>query len=150
MRFILAGFTQDVGYRVFAFARIGDDAARTEYTVRADLALIRRYDIRVQELPLLCRALLERLEPADETRDLTFTEEDMCVHAKDCAAVRQAAALKKKPPHRPPTENAGAAWRGNNRILPPPPLATGASAVQGGLPPRFHSVGDPIRGPEMK
>lgn len=115
MRFILAGFTQDLGFRVFAFARTGDDAVRTEYTVRADLALIRRYDIRVQELPLLCRGLLERREPGDETRSVTLTEEEMCLYAKDCAATRQAAAQKRKPSRRPPSENTGAAWRGHAR-----------------------------------
>jgi hypothetical protein len=115
MRFILTGFTQDIGFRVFAFARTGDDAVRTEYTVRADLGLIRRYEIRVQELPLLCRGLLERREPGDETRSLTLTEEEMCLYAKDCAATRHAAAQKRKPARRPLSENTGAAWRGHPR-----------------------------------
>jgi hypothetical protein len=113
MRFILAGFTQDMGFRVFAFARTGDDAVRTEYTVRADLGLIRRYDIRVQELPLLCRGLLERQEPADETRSMTLTEEEMRLYAKTCTATRLAAAQKRKPSRRPTSENTGAAWRGH-------------------------------------
>jgi hypothetical protein len=117
MRFILAGFTQDLGFRVFAFARTGDDAAGSEYTVRADLGLIRRYDIRVQELPLLCRGLLERREPADETRSVVLTEEEMSLYAKTCSAARLAAAQKRKPSRRPPTENTGAAWRGHNRNL---------------------------------
>jgi len=137
VKFILTGFTQDTGFRVFAFARTGDDAPRSEYTVRADLGLIRRYDIRMQELPLLCRGLLDRREPDDETRTITFTEEDMCLHAKDCAAVRQAAAQKKKPPRRPPTENAGSAWRGPNRYgngLPQAPaLGVGEAAGTGVL-----------------
>jgi hypothetical protein len=120
MRFILAGFTQDLGFRVFAFARTGDDAARTEYTVRADLGLIRGYDIRVQELPLLCRALLERREPDDETRNVVLTEDEMRVYAKECAATRHAAAQRRKPARRPPSENTGAAWRGHNRSAIPP------------------------------
>jgi hypothetical protein len=138
MRFILAGFTQDLGSRVFTFARVGDDAARSDYTVRADLSLIRRYDIRVQELPLLCRSLLERREPADETRSVTFTEEEMCLYAKESAAARSAAAAKRKPSRRPPTENAGAAWRGHNRNGVTAPQAVAATAsdsdVEAGQP----------------
>ena len=42
MQFILTGFTQDMGFRVFAFERLADDRTRTKCSVRADLALIRR------------------------------------------------------------------------------------------------------------
>jgi hypothetical protein len=111
MRFIMTGFKQDMGFRVFGFERVGDDRVRTEYTVRADLSLIRRHDIRMQELPLLCRSLLERNEVAGETRTLTFTEEEMLLHAKDRADARLAAAQKRKPPRKPAGENLGAAWR---------------------------------------
>jgi len=111
-RFILTGFTQDMGFRVFAFAHIGADGIRTEYTIRADLGLIRRYDIRMQELPLLCRGVLERRESAGMTRSFTFTEEEMRVFEKDRTAARQAAAQKRRPPRRPASENLGAAWRG--------------------------------------
>lgn len=55
MQYILTGFTQEMGFRVFAFERIGDDRLRTKFTVKADLALIRRYGIRLQDLPLMCR-----------------------------------------------------------------------------------------------
>ena len=112
MQFVLTGFTQDMGFRVFGFDRIGDDRVRTAFTVRADLALIRRYEIRVQELPLLCRSLLERREDTPESRTFTFTEEDMRHHANDAATARQAAAAKRRPPRRPTSENLGAAWRG--------------------------------------
>lgn len=112
MQFILTGFTQDMGFRVFAFERMGDDRMRTKFSVRADLGLIRKYGIRVQELPLMCRGILERGNEGEEQRTLTFTEDDMCVHAKDCAAAREAAARKRKPPRRPPNGNFGAAGRG--------------------------------------
>lgn len=112
MQFILTGFTQDMGFRVFAFERVEAGQIRTQYTVRADLGVIRKYDIRVQELPLLCRGLLERREDTEETRTLTFTEEQMRLYANDCATARQAAAQKRRPPRRPPSDNLGAAWRG--------------------------------------
>src|SRR5205823_3971388 len=82
MQIILTGFTQDMGFRVFAFERMGEDRIRTKYTVRADLALIVRYGIRLQELPLLCRKVLERHDNG-ESGTLTFTEDEMCLYAKD-------------------------------------------------------------------
>ena len=116
MQFMLTGFTQDLAFRVFAFERMGLDRVRTKVAVRADLAMVRRYGIPVQELPLLCRALLERNESGGEPHNLTFTEEDMSLHAKGCAAARAAAAQKRKPPRRTPSENLGAAWRGHHPI----------------------------------
>jgi len=95
MQFLLTGFTPDIGFRVFAFEGVDADRKRTEFTVRTDLALIRRYGIRMQELPLLCRGLLERRDEAGENRALTFTEEEMRKHADHCAAERDAAKLKK-------------------------------------------------------
>jgi hypothetical protein len=111
MQYILTGFTHDMGFRVFAFEGVGEDRVRTEYRVKADLALIRRYGIRVQELPLLCRAVLERRNETKEQRTFTYTEADMCVQA-DVRATRDAATQKKKTPRRTPSENVGSAWRG--------------------------------------
>lgn len=126
MPFILTGFRQDMGFRVFAFERRETTRSRMEFTVKADLGLIRRYDIRMQELPLLCRSLLERSEAASanqeaqpptsvnyvEPRALTFTEDEMRACASDRAAAKSEAARKKKPPRRPNGETPGAAWRG--------------------------------------
>src|SRR3954465_8685274 len=104
MQFTLTGFTQDEGCRVFAFEGIGEDRARIKFTVRADLALSRKYGIRLQELPLMCLAILERKsviagvdprEPAGLERDLTFTEEAMKNYADECNAARDEAALKR-------------------------------------------------------
>jgi hypothetical protein len=127
MQFILTGFTQETVFRVFAFEGVAVGQIRTVFTVRADLALSRRYGIAMQELPLLCRALLDRQEEGGESRDengnaldkpaadkhaLTFTEEEMRACSDKRAADRALAALKKKAPRRPVVENAGAAWRG--------------------------------------
>jgi hypothetical protein len=110
MQYILTGFTHDVGFRVFAFECIGEDRVRTPFVVRADLALIRKYGIRMQELPLLCRRILEQRDGNDTERTFTYTEAAMSLRANVSAA--EAAAQKRKPPRRPPTENSGAAWRG--------------------------------------
>ena len=75
MEFILTGFRQQHSVRLFAFEGIAEDRTRTQFTVGADLALIRKYDIRVQELPLLCRGLLERRTEGAQKRALTLTED---------------------------------------------------------------------------
>jgi len=108
MQFVLTGFTHEAGFRVFTFDRVSDDRSRAPFVVRADLELIRKYAIRVQELPLLCKSFLERRDIADELHSLTFSEQDM----NACAEIaREAAALKKKAPRRPAIENRGSAWR---------------------------------------
>jgi hypothetical protein len=119
VRFSMTGFTQDGGSRVFAFTRVEADGTRAEFTVKADLALSRRYAIAVQELPLLCRLFLERLGEADEMRALTYTEDQMSLHAKECAA-RAVSPHKKK----------------NSDVLP----ATESSSARGMLPDRSISV----------
>jgi hypothetical protein len=111
MQFILTGFTQDREFRVFAFEGIAADRVRTPFTVRADLALSRTYGIRLQELPLMCRAILEHREEGEEQSSLTFTEEAMRLHASNAIAARALAAQKKKAPRRPASETTGAAWR---------------------------------------
>jgi hypothetical protein len=127
MQFVLTGFTQDLAFRVFAFERMGLDRVRTKVVVRADLAMTRRYGIQMQELPLLCRNLLERSDRGGEPDTLTFTEDDMSLHAKGCAAAREAAAQRRRAPRRPASENVGAAWRGHHPIQParPPQEAQG-------------------------
>jgi hypothetical protein len=110
MQYVLTGFTHDMGFRVFAFEGIGQDRVRTPYSVKADLALTRRYGIRMQELPLLCRAILERRNEGEQQRTFIYTEADMCTQAD--VRAQDAAANKRKTPRKPPSENVGAAWRG--------------------------------------
>ncbi len=86
MQFILTGFNQDITFRTFAFEGIAADRTRSDFTVKVELALMRKYSIRVQELPLLCRLLLERGEESEPMHTLTFSEEDMRVHASAQAA----------------------------------------------------------------
>jgi len=106
MQFILSGFTQDMGFRVFAFEGVKADRTRARYTVRADLGLVRKYGIQVQELPLLCRALLDKGGEAEEKRSFIFSEDEMRLRA----VAREAAATKRHP-RRPVSANVGAAWR---------------------------------------
>ncbi len=107
MQFTLTGFTQESGCRVFAYDGVGEDRVRIKFTVSADLALSRKYGIRLQELPLMCLEILERssaMEAMDEAggadpvvtlRTLSFTEAAMIRYADEIVAARDAAALKR-------------------------------------------------------
>lgn len=111
VQFVLKGFSEVTGCRVFAFEGVNADRSRTDFTVKTDLALARRYGIRLQELPLLCKAILERKYEGDTAlRTFTYTEADMGQYA-DSAAARVEAAKNRKPARRPATANLGTAWR---------------------------------------
>ena len=53
MDFVLTGFRQDANVRHFAFQRVAGDHSRTEFTVSADMSLLVKHKIPLQELPLL-------------------------------------------------------------------------------------------------
>jgi len=112
MHFILTGFAQDGAFRVFAFEGIATGSLRITFTVRANLDLTRRYGIRLQELPLICREVLEHREEGEQERAFTFTEEAMRVHATRIAAARDEAAQNRKAPRRPAHTN-GSNWGSN-------------------------------------
>ena len=96
------GFDQNAGIRRYTFQGL-QDGTRSSFTVGVDLALLPRYDIRIQELPLLCRGVLERREEAEENRTYTFSEGDMRGYANNCATAREAAAQKRASRKRPET-----------------------------------------------
>jgi hypothetical protein len=111
MDFILTGFRQEANVRQFAFQGIAPDKTRTVFTVGADLQMIRKYQIALQELPLLCRRLLEEHSNGDPSTDLTFTEEDMQLYAKHREDAKELAAQKKKIPRRPVGSAVAAEWK---------------------------------------
>lgn len=96
VEFILMGFDQQAEIRRYAFQRIAAEEPM-EITVDVDMALLPAYGIRIQELPLLCRELLEqRFEEGH--RALTLTEAEMRAHAeKRAAAEREAAERRRRP-----------------------------------------------------
>lgn len=77
MEYQFTGFTHNGEFREFSFNRVDDDRSKTPFKVIADLALSRKYHIAVQELPLLCKHLLEQMPEGSGPRTLTFTETDM-------------------------------------------------------------------------
>jgi len=108
MSYIFTGFRQTNAVRQFAFDRVSADGTRTQVTVGADLALARKHFILLQDLPLLCRRVLETSEDRDRTETLMFTEADML--AVETAI--QAAKADKKPARKPFASNRlGQAWR---------------------------------------
>jgi len=138
MQFTLTGFTQETGCRVFAYEGVGEDRVRIRFTVRADLALSRKYGIRLQELPLMCLGILERSSVSDEAggveslvaqRALTFTEAAMIQYADDCVAARDAAALKRSSLRRQPAKASAAAAEFNpySEVAPIPAKPHGES-----------------------
>ena len=109
-QFYLTGFAQAAGIRTYAFqGRI--DASRIDCTVEVDLALIPGYGIRIQELPLLCRELLQQQTQPDEISAVVFTEQRMRSHAERLAAARQEGEDKKKQQKHLRTADAEIAWR---------------------------------------
>lgn len=124
LQYMLKGFTQTLGLRIFEFEGVAADRSRRSFTVSADMAASRRYGIRIQDLPLLCRAVLDGHEPTDSlpqegtTQAFTYTEEEMSLHASRAAA--REAAQKKRPPRRPSPDRLGAAWRTSPRPVEPP------------------------------
>jgi hypothetical protein len=121
MQFMLTGFKQDIEFRVFNFETSPVGAPKVQFSVRADLALARRYGIQMQALPLLCWELLERNENslpenigAESTmeRSFTYSEEEMCRYARTCKEERAAIALKKQSARKTLTATQpGVGWR---------------------------------------
>jgi len=109
-QFYLTGFSQAAGIRTYAFqGRI--DATRTDYTVAVDLALIPGYGIRIQDLPLLCRELLQQRTEPDEISAMVFTEQQMRSHAEKLAVAREEADHKKKQAKSLANAAAAPSWR---------------------------------------
>ena len=100
LNFVLTGFSHDLGFRVFKFDCVDEAQKRTHHTVRADLTLVRKYGIHIQELPLLCRRLLDASEAPGPS--LTLSETDMIACAEK-EALRNQAKLR-KPWRRPSGE----------------------------------------------
>jgi hypothetical protein len=110
LQFFLTGFTQTAGIRTYAFQGRAE-ARRIDYTVEVDLALIPGYGIRIQELPLLCRELLQQRTEPDEISAFVFTEQRMRSHAERLSIAREDAERRKKQPRRIGSVNPAANYR---------------------------------------
>ena len=75
--FILTGFHQEHGIRHYVFQCPNNNGTSSEFTVEADVRMLRKYGIGLQELPLLCRHLLEKQNHGSPVRAVTFGEDLM-------------------------------------------------------------------------
>lgn len=115
MHYVLTGFSQVEEFRVFTFHGVGDDRTRQPFWVRANLALTRRYGIPVQDLPLLCRHILEQRDDNITDRIFTFTEAEMSRQRQVVKANQEKVAQKRSTVRRRPSTSGselGASWRG--------------------------------------
>jgi hypothetical protein len=107
MEVLLVQFYEANGTRMFVFHCVGAGRSRTTVRVSADVTLARKYDIRLQELPLLCRRLLDTIPEEGLQSSFTLTEAHM-------VAIQAAArnVPERKPHKRPrPSSAVGQAWR---------------------------------------
>lgn len=113
VQFILTGFKPDLDFRIFAFESNSGSGLKTQYSVKVDLSLARKYGIQTQALPLLCFALLERSDSATGTA-FTYNEDEMRLYARTCKEERAAAVLKRQSIRKTHHASAqpGVGWRG--------------------------------------
>lgn len=102
MTFTLAGFRESGGLRLFRFQHAAFGESATSIEVRADVALARKYDIRLQELPLICARLLESLESSALAGAVTLTEDHMIAIQRAARDAAEKKALRPPPRRRYP------------------------------------------------
>jgi hypothetical protein len=110
MEYLLEYYRHTAGIRVFTFDGVSPDHSRSRFTVSVDTALLGRYPISLQELPLLCRRFLQDRVIAGGSRSLTFAEADMAHLAAEREALN--AARQRKCGRRPgvaPSHDRGSA-----------------------------------------
>jgi hypothetical protein len=112
LQFFFTGFNQTLNIRHFAFRGVPAEPDSVPFVVSADVSLLRKYGISLQDAPLICLRMLEALEESARASSIVLTEDFMSTYARARVADREAAALKRKhpKPHGDP-QKLGAAWR---------------------------------------
>jgi hypothetical protein len=103
MIFALMGVTNERNSRRFTFELTGRGQPRTTVVVAADLDLARRYEIPIQELPLLCLRLLDSWT-AGTNETVVFAEKEMIGYANRRKEAKDLAEQKRRA-HRLPKPN---------------------------------------------
>ena len=94
MQYKLLGFSEIGAVRRFVFKKAGDPND-PPYMVIADVALARKFNVPLQDLPSLCARLLEAGGDSPEPRTLFVTDADLTVCAEANSAVAKEIADKK-------------------------------------------------------
>lgn len=82
MHYKLLGFSQSGSVRRFRFDRIvGDGTPSAAFTVLADITLVRKFQITLQELPSLCARILESRSDDQPAGTIVLTDADLQVQA---------------------------------------------------------------------
>ena len=98
MQFLFKGFQQKLSVRRFQFESVAANHARTPFAVSADVTLFTKYNVHLQEGPMLCMQLLESAQGGNNPpQDMELTEKDILTHVKCLEAAKQAALLRRKP-----------------------------------------------------
>lgn len=111
MQFLYMGFNQQANIRNYRFQgviakeRPSKLAKNLEFQLSADLALLARYRIRVQDGPTLCLQILAAGFTSAEEHTIQFasyaiTPEDVSAFASKRSALEESKAARRK--HRPP------------------------------------------------
>lgn len=111
MQFLYMGFTQNANVRNFRFQgvvpreRVAKVSKNPEFLLSADMALLARHRIRVQDGPTLCLQILGAAFTTAEDQAVQFasyaiTNADVTAFASARNAVEETKAARKK--HRPP------------------------------------------------
>ena len=96
MLYKLLGFSQKGTVRRYAFQRVGIDARPEVFAVDADMALARKYNVGLQELPGLCSRLLIATGEDGPSGPLSLTEAHLGVCAAANAAIAAEVAANKE------------------------------------------------------
>ena len=96
MDYVLMDFQQEANVRHYAFQGTTEDDQRFNFVVNVDLDIVFKHRIPIQEIPLLCRRLLEQEPVSEQSRKLTFTEEHMRAHVKRCEEEKRQAVMRRK------------------------------------------------------
>ena len=96
MVFALTGMSNERNLRRFRFELVGRGVPRTAIVVVADMVLVRRYEIPLQELPLLCLRLLESGPAAAPNGTMVFPEKEMIEYANRRREAKDLAEQKRR------------------------------------------------------
>ena len=108
MQILYSGFTQDANVRCYCFQGVtpGERPASTTHTVEfrlsADISLLAKFRIQIQDGPSLCLRILNGGLDAGEGGARRFTaysitQKDLAAFAEERDAILQAKAIRRKP-----------------------------------------------------